>query len=268
MRSLSCLSFLSVLCLPPAALGEEPAPGAITVTGSATVRFYADAIRISYRIRSTEASADDARQATQKIVKLADEKLSALKIKNLKVSYAPASLSQQTERMGRAGFGGGPGGAPGGAVQNVRFFTSTQVGTLILNEPDKDKMADAIGKIEKALTDAGVGGSNAPSDDDMPTRALPSGLTLTMFRNDDAEFRDEALTKAVQNALRKAKAMAKGAGVQIKQTVSIAENEANVPEIGPLGPRTGRSASAPTAAASSMPGELEITVRVTVKFSY
>jgi len=193
-------------------------------------------------------------------------------MKDLKVSHAPASLSQQAERVGRAGLdgpgglggpGGGGRGGPGGAgaVETVRSYSSIQIGTLILREKDKDKMADAIGKIEKAMIDSGVASGNGALDDDSPTRVLPSGLTVTMLRDEDSGFREEALTKAVQNALRKANAMTKGAGVQIKETVSIVENEVNVPEVGT--PRLARSL-----AASSIPGELEITVRVTVKCSY
>ena len=101
-------------------------------------------------------------------------------------------------------------------------------------------------------------------DDDLPPRLqsnnLPSALTVTLTRNDDSEFRDEALAKAVQDAKRKAYALAKGAGVQIKETVSIVENE---PYLQEYSLRALRSAAVP---ASS--GELELTVRVIVKCSY
>jgi uncharacterized protein YggE len=273
-RSLA-LSFISILCAVPAAIGQEPAPRTITATGSATVRFQADAVRILFRVSSTEPAADDARQANQKAVKLANEKLSELKIKDLKVSYGPATLSQQIERVGRAGLGGpgGPGGgrpAPKGqamTVETVRSFNSIQVGTLVLREKDKERMADAIAKIEKAMTDSGVVSPNTALEDDFSTRVLPSGLTVGMFRTDDSEFREEALTKAVQTALRKANAMAKGAGVQIKETVSIVENEITAPESGPRAGQ-GRSSAATIPTTSPTPGELEITVRVTVKCSY
>jgi uncharacterized protein YggE len=276
MRSFGCLGFVSILCAAPAAIGQEPASRTITVTGSSTVRFHADTVKILFRIRSTEPTADEARQAIQKAVKFADEKLSGLKIKDLKVSYGPASLSQQVDRVGRAGLGGAGGGGPGGgarggrggAVESIPSFSSLQVGTLILHEKDKGKLADTIEKIEKALIESGAISTGAAVDDDFPTRALPSGLTLTMFRQDDSEFREEALTKAVQSALRKANAMAKGAGVQIKETVSIVENEDTTPRPDTLGPATRGVRSASSTAASSAPGELELTVRVTVKCSY
>jgi hypothetical protein len=136
----------------------------------------------------------------------------------------------------------------------------SQAVTLIVRETDMEKMADAIGKIEKVLIDAGLVSGNGDFDDDGSGRSNSNGLAVNLFRRDDAEFREEALTKAVQNALQKAKALARGAGVQIKETVSIVENELTAAEA----TRMARSASATT----SITGELEVTVRVTVKCSY
>ncbi len=269
MRSFGCLGFVCILCGGQVASGQEPASRTITTTGSYTLRLPADGVRITFRVRSSENTAGEARDANQKAVKLADEKLSALKIKDLKVSYAPASLSQQTERMVRAGGAiGGPAGG-GRVIENVHSFISVKAGTVSVNETDKDKLADAIDKIEKALVDSGVVSFGAAGDDDLPPRLLlqngilPSGLTVTLVRNDDSTFRDEALTKAVQDAQRKARALAVGAGVRIKETVSIVENEVYFQDVGL---RSARSATG--VAASTTSGELELTVRVTVKCSY
>src|SRR5262249_14482156 len=119
-----------------------------------------------------------------------------------------------------------------------------------------------IGKIEKVLVDSGVvaGGPNLAMDDELPMRTLSNGVNVSLFRREEAEFRDEALTKAVQKALAKAKSNAKGAGVQIKDTVSIIEND--------VAPDSGTRLARPSTTVAPAAGELEVTVRVTVKCSY
>ncbi len=290
-RSLRCLGSLTILAVASAALAQPadtpfrktkssagqpaqapvaeptaPVPAAdhrtITVTGSATVHYYADAARIQFRLRSSEATLDESREAARKAVKQADEKLSALKIKDMKIAFAPVSTSQASSRGGFNGFrakGGGPGGPGGAAAPETITFTCNQIVTLIVRETDLDKMAEQISKIEKTLIDAGLVNGNAVVEDDFPGPGRSSGLTVALLRRDDTEFREEALTKAVQNALHKAKAIARGAGVQIKETVSIVEIEPTAAEIA----RQARSASA-----TAVPGELEVTVRVSVKCSY
>jgi uncharacterized protein YggE len=268
-RSLCCL-FGAILLAAPFAAAQEPANRIITVTGTATVHYLPDAARIQFRVRSSEPTLDDVRQANQKALKLVDEKLSALKIKDMKIAFAPinAIAPPRTSSGFRSGDGGGGFGAPGGglpqfgqakkgggaAMADNRNFNSARVATLIVRDSDMDKLAEAIAKIEKALLDAEVvSGPTSPDE-------TVSGLTVTFFRREEAEFRDEALTKAVQSALQKAKALARGAGVEIKETVSIVEN--NDVTAQEAAARSGRT----TFASSS--GDLEITVRVTVKCSY
>jgi uncharacterized protein YggE len=239
---------------------EEPSHRTITVTGEATVRYYPDAARIQFRLRNSELTWDEARQANQKIVKLVDEKLSALKVKDLKITFGPASASQVTVRRGGA-FGGAPGG--GGPAMAERMVGSTRLVTLLVREADLDKLSETIGKIEKTVIDAGVVTGQSVIDDD-GFRTTANAFVVTLMRRDDSEFRDEALTKAVQSAAQKAKALARGAGVQIKEMVSIVENDDTSSRPVRTGPVSARSTAAPTLTV----GELEVTVRVTVKYSY
>jgi hypothetical protein len=250
------------------AYSEEPTHRTITVSGTATVRYVPDAAKIQFRIRNSEATWDDVRQSNQKALKLVDEKLSALKIKDLKITFSPMNTGQSSA-MAR-------GRGPGAPVAEARNVNSTQLVTLIVREADLDRLTESIAKIEKSLFDAGF--VNGPAvDDDMPVRAA-NNLSVSMFRRDEAEFREEALTKAVQNAMQKAKALARGAGVQIKDTISIVENEASPSDLpvrtvrnspnGPGGGGFGGPSTITILAPQSSTGELEVTVRVTVKCAY
>jgi uncharacterized protein YggE len=266
-RSLRCLSFAAALLAAPFATAQEPANRIITVTGTATVHYLPDAARIQFRIRSSEPILDDVRQASQKALKLVDEKLSALKIKDMKIAFspinavAPPRASSGFVRNGGGGFGAPGDGLPqfgqakkgGAAMADNRNFNSSRLTTLTVRDSDAEKLAEAVAKIEKALFDAEVvSGTTGPDES-------AYGIGVTFFRREAAEFRDQALTKAVQDGLQKAKALAKGAGVEIKETVSIVENsDATAAEA---------IRSSRTTSASNM-GELEVTVRVTVKCSY
>jgi uncharacterized protein YggE len=261
MRYLFCF-IGAILFLASSAVADEPANRTITVVGSATVHYLPDAARIQFRILSSEADLDEAKQANQKLVKLVDEKLSALKIKDMKITFAPQSMSQGLTRVGPGGRVINPkgGGGGGGRVMAEPRNTCSSVGTLLVRETEMDKMADTIGKIEKVLLDAGVGGGQAIIDEDTGM-IMASTLNVTFLRRDDAEFRDEALAKAVQSASQKAKALAKGGGVQIKEMLSIVESQDSL---------SSGAISRPirNAATASSPTELEVTVRVTVRYSY
>ena len=93
--------------------------------------------------------------------------------------------------------------------------------------------------------------------------SVESGYTVTLFREDFSSFRDEALTKATLDAKRKATAIAKRGGVQIKEAVSFSEREVYESSF-----RSSRLSSGTSPTASSKLGELEITMQVTVKYSY
>ncbi len=255
---------------------EEPLNRIITTTATATVRYQPDAVRIQFRLRNIDASQNEARKANQKTFKEVDEKLAALKIKDLKITVGPLSSSLSTTRMGRGGIGGGPGGGGGGgpAVEARSTYSAMQAVTLLVRDSEMEKLTEAIEKIEKLLVDVGVPSSSTVVDDDLGTRSISSGIAVTLFRRDDGDFREQALTQAVQKAMRHAKALAKGAGVEIKEVASITEHEGTTTETyqPPVrtSPRSGFGGSPinSTVTSPAYQHELEVTVRVTVKCRY
>jgi hypothetical protein len=241
-------------------LAEDADRRIITATGTASVRFKPDSVRIQCGVRNTDPQADAAKDAVQKSSKVLLDSLADLKLKDSRITVAPLSVSQTSSGRVRVLGGGGPGG--GGAIMaDNRPFTATQPVTIVVVEPDGLKLKEAVEKITKILIDNGANTNGGDPDDGMfvsPRYAVSDGPVITLLRRDDGEFRDEAMSQAVQKAMRTAKALAKGAGVQIKETVSISESE-----ISPDG-LPGRLVTSPRIVS----GELEISVRVTVRCSY
>jgi uncharacterized protein YggE len=244
-------SLLAVFALSSLASAQEVNHRIITATGTATVRFKPDAVRIQCAVRSFDLSADTAKEANQKAAKGLFDGLAALKMKEMKISTGPVNVTQSSTAVRRI-----VGGVP---MVDPRQYIAAHPVTIILVDSDVDRLRESIEKIGKVLIESGANGDMQDDNGFMSSRYRTSDSpVVSLMRRDDAEYRDEAMTLAVQKAMRTAKALAKGAGVQIKETVSISETE--------LTPGDTSSPSAP--ANRSISGELEITVRVTVKCSY
>lgn len=83
------------------------------------------------------------------------------------------------------------------------------------------------------------------------------------FSVSDAEsLKNEARTKAIQDAKRKAESMAQSAGINLGKIISINEISASVP----ITPKYDYSRSSPESAVPVQPGELEITVQVEIVY--
>jgi uncharacterized protein YggE len=264
------------LCAIGLARSEEP-NRLITTSATATVRYQPDAVRIQFRLRNIETTQDEARKASVKAFKELDDKLAALKLKDMKMSVSPLSSSLSTTRSAR-GFNPGGGGAnPGAVVEPRNTYAAMQTISLLIREKELDKLTEAVEKVEKLLVDTGVPTTATIVDDDLGTRTLSSGVNVTMFRQDDAAFREQALTEAVQKAIKNAKALAKGAGVEIKEIASITDLEVGTAAESSTPPARTTARGGPggfsggvasSTLAPSYHHDLEITVRVIVKCKY
>lgn len=88
-----------------------------------------------------------------------------------------------------------------------------------------------------------------------------SGISFTL--DDPEPVRNEARTKAIQNASQRAESMAKAAGVELGKAIMI--NELSQP--GPIIARSGFDEAAVKSEVPIEPGELEVTVQVEVVFA-
>jgi uncharacterized protein YggE len=120
----------------------------------------------------------------------------------------------------------------------------------------------------KAITDAGANTSGGePREQNanfFPGQDTSDGPKVVLSRADETAARDEALQKAVERAVRNAKAIAKSLGGGEIKVISVTDSEPEKPAPEPLISYGFESSSAPKIPA----GMVEVKVRVVVKCSY
>jgi uncharacterized protein YggE len=244
----------------------------ITVSGSATVFVKPDVVRVHYGVKVTEPSADAVKDVLGKTGAAMDEAVKKLKLTNVKVTSAPVALKQGSSNPnGQAAFAPPGGGAPAAPMPGIGPFTGVSSHTATITDSDPEKLKTAVDAFVKAIVE---GGANTSGGDDkeqnlefvFPGREMSSGPKIVLSRSDDSAGRDEALQKAVEKAVRNAKAIAKGLGATEVKVISVTDeaektSEAQSPFASIYG---GESPNAHRTNA----GEVEVKVRVIVKCSY
>lgn len=109
---------------------------------------------------------------------------------------------------------------------------------------------EIVGTVIEAGTGAGASSVNGP--------------TFTL--DDDAAASDEAITKAVEDAKRRAEAMAKAAGKSVGDAVSIKETAVEVPQVYSDSALLRMASPAADKGMAVEAGQLDITANVTVVF--
>jgi uncharacterized protein len=216
----------------------------LTTSGSATIRVKPDSARVFFTVETyspqvKEARADNA-QKTRKIM----EAIKALKIANLKTKSDNVNvvLVMSQDRT------------PTTLPKLLGYHITNSFTVLVENED-----AVKLGKSASEILDA----------------ALENGVTgvgrIMFFKKDSQALRREALTKAVEDAMTNARALARGADEKVLESVTIngepryfsipdgLSNTMNVQDIN-LG---GAGGSTPVVA-----GALEITCNVSVTCRY
>jgi uncharacterized protein YggE len=240
----------------------------ITVNGTATVYAKPDTARIYYGLRASEPSADAVKDVLTKNTKAIDEAVKKLKIADVSVTSAPIAIKHSSGGNGNLALPVAPGGAPAAAGGLGPFvgFTS-QTATIVNSDPEKLR-AD-VDAFVKTITEAGAntsgGEPNEVNINIFPGQSSSDGPKVVLSRADDSVARDEALQKAVEKAVRNAKAIAKGLGATEVKVLSVTDLEPERPAPEPLSNIYGiESPSAPKSPA----GVVEVKVRVIVKCSY
>jgi uncharacterized protein YggE len=268
MRSVLALA-LSVLAT-GLALGqsETKSERIIAVNGTATVYAKPDTARIYYGVRASEPSADAVKDVLTKNTKAIDESVKKLKIADVSVTSAPIAIKHSSGGNGNLAVPVAPGGAPAapGGLGPFVGFTS-QTATIVNSDPEKLR-AD-VDAFVKTITEAGAntsgGEPNEVNVNIFPGQSSSDGPKVVLSRADDSAARDEALQKAVEKAVRNAKAIAKGLGSVEVKVVSVTDVEPEKPAPEPITSIYGlESPSAPKSPA----GVIEVKVRVVVKCSY
>lgn len=248
----------------------EKAERLITVTGTATVYAKPDVARIHYGVRVSEPSADAVKDVLSKTTTAIDDAVKKLKLPGITISTAPVNIKQSSGNNGALAVPAAPGmGAPGPGLGPFLGYSSH---TATIADKDPEKLRAAVDAFIKAVTEAGAntgGGEERENSEGIvfPGQVSSGGPKIILSREDDSAAREQALQKAVDKALRSAKAIAKGLGggeVKVVAVTDAPEPEKAGPETvfniygiesGPAGPRVPA-------------GEVEVKVRVVVKCSY
>lgn len=266
-------NLLSVLAVGLAALpvGAQPAERVITVTGTATVYAKPDVARIHYGVRVSEPSADAVKDVLTKSTTAIDEAVKKLKLAGLTVTTAPVIIKQSS---GNNGIGLAVPAAPGGAAPapGLGPYLGFSSHTATVTEKDPEKLRAAVDGFVQAVTEAGAntaGGEERESNLGFafPGQESSGGPKVVLAREDDSAAREQALQKAVEKAVKSARAIAKGLGggeVKVLSVTDSPEPERPTPEsllsiYGIESSGTGGRVPA---------GEVEVKVRVVVKCSY
>jgi len=266
MRALFAAALVAIAAGPAAADGDR----VITTTGTATVYAKPDVVRIHYGVRVSEPSADAVKDTLGKNTTAIDEAVKKLKLSGLTITTAPVTIKQSSGNQGGLAAPVAPGGAaPGPGLGPFLGYSSH---TATISEKDPDKLRAAVDAFVKAVTEAGANTGGGEERENnigvfLPGQESSGGPKIVLSREDDSAAREQALQKAVEKALRSAKAIAKGLGggeVKVLSVTDAPEAEKATPETLMSFYGIESSGGAPRAPA----GEVEVRVRVVVKCSY
>lgn len=190
MKKLIAL-ILSLLLLAAPALAETAAPGAtITVTGSASVSLEADYAQVSVGVSTKAATVEEATSQNGEAIRSVIAALTAYGIAEEDIATSSYSVHAEYDYMtGKAVLSG---------------YNVTNQLTVIIRDMEH---------IGATLDEATKAGAN-------------NIYNVEFCSTQSAEAQDEALTLAVQDAMRKAKLLAGAAGLTAGGIVSIEESSA------------------------------------------
>jgi uncharacterized protein len=211
----------------------------LTTAGTAAVRVKPDSARLFLRVDTQAPDILAARAQNNKHVKKVMDALKGLQVPSLKMKSDNITVSEVLERQPAADQ----------LARVIGYRVSHHFTTLVENE-DPAKLSEYAGKL---LDTALSNGANSLQQ-------------VMIFRKDMTTFRRETLTKAVEDALANARALAAGANKTVQQATTIVGE----PQYYYLGGHTRLQNSIQQVPVGGeggdgtpvMAGELEITCRV------
>ncbi|HKB01531.1 MAG TPA: SIMPL domain-containing protein [Gemmataceae bacterium] len=269
----TALAMIACALLTGGATAADPpakAERVISVTGTATVHVKPDVARVYYGIRAQEPSVDAVKDVLTKLSGTMDEGIKKLKLTGLKITSAPVSIQQSQRNDDGPGVALPPGGAPAAPMAaGLGPYVGHTSHTATITDTDPDKLRVAVDAFVKAVVETGsntAGDIRETNADFFPGRMMNGGPKVILSRADDSAAREEALQKAVERAMKNAKAIAKALGGGEVKVIAVEEDgEAKAtPDFGTFGAIYGLE----SAGHKSPAGEVEVKVRVVVKCSY
>ncbi len=168
----------------------------LTTAGTGMVRFRPDSARVFLRIESQAATIQDARSHNNKDVQKVIGALKSLKLPSLKMKSDNITVTEVFEPQTSTITD---------RLPKILGYKVSYHFTALVEEEDVAKLNEYAGQV---LDTALANGANNLQQ-------------VVLFRKDQTEFRRQALTKAVEDALANARALATGAKRAVLDTLTI-----------------------------------------------
>jgi uncharacterized protein YggE len=175
------------------AAAEKKSERKITTSGMATVRVKPDAARLFFSVDTIAATIKQARADSAQQVKKVLEALKALQIPDLKMKTSDVNV-QLIQRQ-----------SDNEKLPQIIGYRITNSFTVLITGNDAQKLGQTAAHVLDAALDAGVNGVQQ----------------IVIFKQDTNEAKRQALTRAVEEAVANARALAAGANAAIRDTIEI-----------------------------------------------
>jgi uncharacterized protein YggE len=216
--------------------------GTINTSGTATLKVKPDAVHVYFGVQTIAKSVKAAREENSEKCKKLIAALNALRLPDLKIKTA--DINVELIQSGQ----NDPAKLP-----EIMGYRVTNSFSVLVQDKDVTKLSQNASRV---LDTALENGAN-------------SVQRMLAFRHDDADLKREGLTKAVDDALANARAIAAGAKVQVSGTFALAGQPEFTYGQGQCGLTTtlvvGGEAIGDTPV---IVGDLEIIIRVSVTCTY
>lgn len=168
--------------------------GTLTTAGTASTQVKPDSARVYFRVESYAADIKTARSENAKSVEAVINALKKLPIANLKMKSADVSVQLVTHRRNDEE-----------RLPKILGYHITNAFTVLIENDDTVKLADEASRVMDTALEKGATGVDQ----------------IQFFARDLEKARRELLTKAVEDALRNARALASGANRAINEIATI-----------------------------------------------
>jgi uncharacterized protein YggE len=178
----------------PVAPGAVKEKGTISTSGTATLTVKPDAVHVYFGVQTIGKKVKEAREENSAKCKKLIEALTALKIPDLKMKTADINVELvQTNYNDPA------------KVPEILGYRVTNSFSVLVQDKDSAQLSQNASRVLDTALENGANFINR----------------MIAFRHDDTQIRREGLTKAVEDALANAKALAAGAGVNVSGTFAL-----------------------------------------------
>jgi uncharacterized protein YggE len=187
----------TVVAGPAGAAGKEKEKRLLTTSGTATIRVKPDSARVFFRVETYAPQVKEARADNGRINQKIIQAVKALNINNLKMKTDNVNVTIVTNQN-RVGMGELP------KILGYHVISSF---TVLVENDDARKLGEQAARVLDTALENGATGVDR----------------VAFFKKDTIELRRQILTKAVEDAMSNARALARGADEKLKESLTIAD---------------------------------------------